>query len=206
MEDNNYKIYKFTFSDGKIYIGQTKMNLEERWRNGEGYKNQDVYVPITLEGWDNIQKEILHTNLTMEQANKLEKYYIKKYNSIKNGYNRNNGNKNNLINNLGQQALMLTCDSVTTTEKEECSLFILKSLNGRQGNLLKVMWYFMINDNNHILLTKQNIINNLNIPINKYYEARQQLLNLNWIKINIENHTLNICYNNILKFKNSNNI
>lgn len=202
MEENNYKIYKFTFSDGKIYIGQTKMNLEERWQNGEGYKNQDVYVPITLDGWNNIQKEILHTNLTMEQANKLEQYYIKKYNSIKNGYNRNNGNKNNCGYNLGQQALTLTCDSVTVAEKEECSLFILKSLNGRQGNLLKVMWYFIINDNNHMLLTKQNIINNLNIPINKYYEARQQLLNLNWIKINTENHTLNICYNNILKSKN----
>lgn len=87
----NYTIYKFIFSDGKIYIGQTSQPVEQRWKNGEGYKGQDVYVPITLEGWDNIQKEILHTGLTAEQANQLEKHYIKKFNSITNGYNRTVG-------------------------------------------------------------------------------------------------------------------
>lgn len=88
---NNYIIYKFTFSDGKTYIGQTSLPIEERWKSGDGYKGQDVYVPIILEGWDNIKKEVLHTNLTHEQANELEKHYIKKFNSIKNGYNRTNG-------------------------------------------------------------------------------------------------------------------
>ena len=87
----NYTIYKFTFSDGKTYIGQTKEKIEDRWKNGEGYKGQDVYVPIVLEGWDNIKKEILHTNLTAEQADKLEKFYIKKFNSKNNGYNRTDG-------------------------------------------------------------------------------------------------------------------
>ena len=36
--ENKYSIYKFTFSDGKTYIGQTKNSVEERWQNGEGYK------------------------------------------------------------------------------------------------------------------------------------------------------------------------
>lgn len=94
MEENTYTVYKFTFSDGKIYIGQTEKPIEDRWENGEGYKGQEVYVPIILEGWDNIQKEILHTNLSLEQANKLEKYYIKKFNSRENGYNRTNGGGN----------------------------------------------------------------------------------------------------------------
>ena len=91
--ENTYSIYKFTFSDGKVYIGQTSQSLEDRWKNGEGYKGQDVYVPIVLEGWDNIQKEILHTGLTSEQADILEKHYIKKYNSRIKGYNRTNGGK-----------------------------------------------------------------------------------------------------------------
>ena len=52
-------------------------------------------MPIILEGWDNIQKEILHVNLTAEQANQLEKHYIKKFNSITNGYNRTAGGGNN---------------------------------------------------------------------------------------------------------------
>lgn len=88
---DNYTIYKFTFSDGKTYIGQTSLPVEERWKNGDGYKGQDVYVPIVLDGWENVKKEILHTNLTQEQANDLEKHYIKKFNSIVNGYNRTAG-------------------------------------------------------------------------------------------------------------------
>lgn len=88
---NTYSIYKFTFSDGKIYIGQTEKPVNIRWKNGEGYKGQDVYVPIILDGWDNIKKEILHTNLSAEQADKLEKYYIRKFNSTVNGYNHTSG-------------------------------------------------------------------------------------------------------------------
>ena len=93
---NDYSIYKFTFLDGKTYIGQAKGSVEKRWNNGEGYKGQDVYVPITLDGWDNVKKEILHTNLTLEQANSLEKHYIKKFDSIKKGYNRDEGGRNGL--------------------------------------------------------------------------------------------------------------
>lgn len=89
--NDNYTIYKFTFSDGKTYIGQTSKLVEERWKNGDGYKGQDVYVPIILDGWENVKKEILHTNLTQEQANELEKHYIKKFDSITNGYNRTTG-------------------------------------------------------------------------------------------------------------------
>jgi len=91
--ENTYSIYKFTFSDGKVYIGQTSGLVEDRWKGGEGYKGQDVYVPIILDGWENVQKEILHTDLTSEQADKLEKHYIQKYNSRANGYNRTDGGK-----------------------------------------------------------------------------------------------------------------
>lgn len=83
----NYTVYKLTFPDGKIYIGQTSLPVEQRWKNGEGYKGQNVYVPITLNGWDNIKKEILHTNLTKELALAIEQYYIHKFHSVKNGYN-----------------------------------------------------------------------------------------------------------------------
>lgn len=108
--ENTYSIYKFTFSDGKTYIGQTEKPVQIRWNNGEGYKEQEVYIPIVLEGWDNIQKEILHTNLSKEQANKLEKYYIKKFNSIINGYNRTDGGsgykKNKIQKELEQKEIL----------------------------------------------------------------------------------------------------
>ncbi len=94
MEEQTYYIYKLTFPNGKQYIGQTCQKPEQRWQSGEGYKNQEMYVDIVLYGWDNIQKEILHEGLSLEQANKLEKYYINKFNTIKNGYNKNTGGQN----------------------------------------------------------------------------------------------------------------
>lgn len=97
---NNYTVYKFTFSDGKIYIGQTGETLENRWKNGEGYKGQKVYNPIITDGWDNVKKEILHTNLSKEMALKIEQYYIHKFNSVKNGYNIKESIEKNIIKNL----------------------------------------------------------------------------------------------------------
>jgi len=34
-----WKIYKHTFPNGKIYIGQTKKSLLARFQNGRGYKS-----------------------------------------------------------------------------------------------------------------------------------------------------------------------
>lgn len=196
----NYTIYKFTFSDGKIYVGQTSQSIEERWKNGEGYRGQDVYVPIILEGWHNIQKEILHTGLTEEQANKLEKFYIKKFNSVEKGYNKNYGIGNSKSNtNLGKIPLRLISDNITEQQKIECINYILQKLNGQQGNLLKIMWFFIINDNKNLILKKEFITKSLNICIDKYYDARKKLIDLKWLEMNIDNGTLNICYNNILK-------
>lgn len=89
--NNIYSIYKLTFPNGKVYIGQTKLQPEQRWKNGKGYKGQAVYIPIITYGWDNVKKEILHENLTAEQANELETHYIKVFNARINGYNQDDG-------------------------------------------------------------------------------------------------------------------
>lgn len=195
----NYTIYKFTFSDGKTYIGQTSQPVEQRWNHGEGYRGQDVYVPIILEGWNNIQKEILHTNLTRQQANQLERHYIKKFNSIQNGYNRSlpKSDNENLGRNLGKSALILISDEITEEEKLKCQLYILKTLNGLSGNYIKLMWYFILNDQTNIYLIKNKVLTDLNIEGKKYYNARNYLLKLNWI--DIQEPYLIIKYNNILK-------
>lgn len=76
--------------NGKIYIGQTKQKLNARWRDGEGYKTQPYfYKAIQKYGWDNFEHIILEENLTLEQANNKEEYWIAYYQSnIKEfGYN-----------------------------------------------------------------------------------------------------------------------
>lgn len=89
-----YYIYKHIAPNGKIYIGQTKQKPELRWANGKGYRtNIHFFRAIQKYGWDNFQHEILYTDLTKEEADKIEIELIKRYNStdIMYGYNKDLG-------------------------------------------------------------------------------------------------------------------
>lgn len=94
-----YLIYKHTNKiNGKCYIGQTCQVPEKRWgKNGNGYRNKHkkFWNAIKKYGWDNFTHDILYYNLSAEDANKLERQLIEKYNSIKNGYNISEGGSNN---------------------------------------------------------------------------------------------------------------
>lgn len=87
-----YKIYKYTnVANGKVYVGQTSKSLEERAQtNGGNYKEcRRFYAAIKKYGWDSFIPEIIEDNLSLEEANRLEKYYINLFNSTddKYGYN-----------------------------------------------------------------------------------------------------------------------
>lgn len=84
---NSYCVYCHTFPNGKRYIGITN-NIENRWRNGDGYKHQKkVWNAIVKYGWDNIRHEILIDGIPKEKAQELEKKLIAEFDSIKSGYN-----------------------------------------------------------------------------------------------------------------------
>lgn len=95
-----YCVYKYTnLVNGKVYIGQTKQQLFERaHRDGTHYdKCPYFYNAILKYGWDNFQAEILEDNLTLEQANEKEVYWITYYNSYldhSKGYNAAPGGSN----------------------------------------------------------------------------------------------------------------
>lgn len=75
--ERKYIIYSHTTPSGKVYIGQTCQKPKQRWRNGEGYLGCILfYSSIKKYGWDNIDHKILHTGLTKEKADILEKMYI----------------------------------------------------------------------------------------------------------------------------------
>ena len=61
-----------------IYIGQTGQDLEERWQNGEGYKqhNQMLYHQIKKYGWENINHILYKDNLTKKEADIIERDLI----------------------------------------------------------------------------------------------------------------------------------
>ncbi len=77
-----YKIYKYTNNiTGKVYIGQTRQTIENRAQGkGWGYKKcPHFFNAIQKYGWDNFSYEILHDNLDKDDADILEREYIKRY-------------------------------------------------------------------------------------------------------------------------------
>lgn len=75
-----YCVYEFTFPDGKLYYGST-INIDSRWKDGSGYKNQKVGKAIEEFGWENIEKRIIAKNLTKENALLIERTLIQATNS-----------------------------------------------------------------------------------------------------------------------------
>ena len=90
-EEKSYKIYAHINKiNGKKYIGQTKQQLDQRFRDGEGYKKSPkFYGAIKKYGWDNFEHILLFDGLSLEEANKKEEELIKEYNTTNdsNGYN-----------------------------------------------------------------------------------------------------------------------
>ena len=84
-------------TNNKKYVGITKVSETTRWNNGNGYKDNEKFYPdIKKYGWENgFLHEIIKENLSYKDARELERYYIEKYNSVSNGYNKVNFNLGN---------------------------------------------------------------------------------------------------------------
>lgn len=90
----NYKVYKHTSPNGKVYIGITCQKLSRRFMNGKGYKQcPRMANAIKKYGWNNFKHEVLFDGLTKAEAEEIEIELIKKYksNDSKYGYNIENG-------------------------------------------------------------------------------------------------------------------
>ncbi len=90
-----YKIYKYTFPNGKVYVGKTKTSIEQRaGSNGCRYgDNTLVGRAIRKYGWINVKKEILLDNLSESAANKKERELIRELDANNRlcGYNLTKG-------------------------------------------------------------------------------------------------------------------
>ena len=128
MNEKLWCVYKHVLKeDGRIYIGQTN-NIKARWKPS-AYKNcVKFYNAIQYYGWDSFTHEIIENNLTLEEANKLETYYIQKYNSIENGFNLNSGGENKLASQETKDKMSQTRKNVPKTEEHKQA--IKKALTG----------------------------------------------------------------------------
>ena len=88
---NYYSVYMhINKANGKMYVGYTGIDPEKRWRKGHGYCNQPrFYEDILKFGWDGFCHVILVTNLTKEEAMKMEGNIIRTNKTYlpENGYN-----------------------------------------------------------------------------------------------------------------------
>lgn len=84
-------------SNGKKYIGITRMKPNDRWKNGYGYKSvgkqTHFYNAILKYGWNNFDHIIVRSNMPEACAKTLEKILIQKYNTTDRnlGYNISTG-------------------------------------------------------------------------------------------------------------------
>ena len=97
---NGYVIYVHRSPSGKVYIGKTKQKPINRWGyNGINYfynRNTKFANAIAKYGWDNFEHYIIASNLTLEEANKLETAMIHYHRDVLgNCYNLADGGEGN---------------------------------------------------------------------------------------------------------------
>ena len=91
--NGEYCVYILIFPNGKYYIGISK-NIDGRWASsGAQYNNQLVGRAIKKYGWDDIEHEIIASNLTKNEARNFERLLISKLHTkdINYGYNQTDG-------------------------------------------------------------------------------------------------------------------
>ncbi len=82
-------IYKLTFPNGKIYIGQSK-DIDNRWfaySKGYIYEQPKLKYAIKKYGWNNVVKEVPIIAYNALDRNWWEIYYINKFDTMNKGYN-----------------------------------------------------------------------------------------------------------------------
>lgn len=92
----SYCVYVHTFPNGKKYVGQSKEPAENRWRNGNGYKNQPLLNNAILKyGWENVKHDLVCSGVSQEVAWSKEIEFIKTLNTNAldsgDGYNMSGG-------------------------------------------------------------------------------------------------------------------
>ena len=92
--NNNYVLYLHIAPNGKKYFGITRQEVNKRWLNGKGYKNNEHFTrAINKYGWNNMQHVILADKLLKEEACFFEQIMIALYDTTNpnNGYNKSAG-------------------------------------------------------------------------------------------------------------------
>lgn len=93
-----YTVYMHTTPDNKRFIGVTCRDPKKRWNGGSGYTgNREFYAAIRRFGWQNIKHDILHEDLTKEEAQTVQDILIKQYNTTDSNFGYNKAYANGIL-------------------------------------------------------------------------------------------------------------
>ena len=88
----NFLVYKHTSPSGKSYVGLTNNLTKRNSKHRQVNECMAFHTAIQKYGWDSFIHEILVENLSLEEANDWEKFFIKIGNTLApNGYNLKDG-------------------------------------------------------------------------------------------------------------------
>lgn len=77
---SNYSVYIITSPEGKRYVGMTMRKVKYRWNNGKGYvNNKELFSDINKFGWESFNKLVVQSDLSKEEACRLEQKLILEY-------------------------------------------------------------------------------------------------------------------------------
>lgn len=94
INEKRWCVYIHTSPSGKRYVGITCKPPEWRWNHGKGYwQNKHFTSAIEKYGWDSFVHEIVSTDLSKEDACRMEQHLIKLYQTQNReyGYNKSSG-------------------------------------------------------------------------------------------------------------------
>lgn len=146
-------VYKITNKiNGKVYIGQSIRPIEERFKrhiNDSIKNNLDTHLARAVRkyGSESFFIELVDVAKTQEELNEKEQYYIRKFNSIKEGYNETDA-----LYKCGGN----TYKSKTIDELKEISLKISKGKIGDKNPNHKKIKVLNINTNEEIIFNTVN--------------------------------------------------
>lgn len=111
-------VYKITnIKTGEVYIGQTTKSLE--WRKAvhirrlnQGKHSSKLYNAMRKYGVENFEFDQICVANSKDELNRLEKYYIAKYDCINHGYNKQVGGSNSLTYKLDHEARKHISDGI----------------------------------------------------------------------------------------------
>lgn len=91
MKEKKWCVYKHTNKENeKVYIGITCKNPLSRWEYGRGYRHNSYMNNAILKyGWENFTHEILFSDLSQEEALRIERELIAEYKSADRRYGYN---------------------------------------------------------------------------------------------------------------------